>query len=121
VEECIGGGRFTSNVTWKMHSVYMSRLNYAYFCQTQLTTSCVHHRFDDEVKDDAHGVFTPEMMKFSQTTSIETFVDDVTDKSTGLPIFKELVWFVYKASGVMFSVSVCEHCWSIEGWTHSKT
>jgi hypothetical protein len=53
------------------------------------------------VKDDFHGVFTPEMMKFSQTTSIETFVDDVTDKSTGLPISKELVWFMYKGSGVM--------------------
>jgi hypothetical protein len=23
-------------------------------------------------------------------------------------------------SGVMCSVSVCEHCWSIEGWIHSK-
>ena len=51
------------------------------------------------MKDDAHGV---------------------TDKSTGLPIFKELVWFVYKVSGVMCSASACEHCWSIEGWIHSK-
>ncbi len=27
---------------------------------------------------------------------------------------------MYKVSGVMYSVSVCEHCWSIEGWIHSK-
>ena len=27
---------------------------------------------------------------------------------------------VYKVSGVMYSVSVCDHCWSIEGWIHSK-
>ena len=38
----------------------------------------------------------------------------------GLPIFKELASFVYKVSGVMYSVSACEHCWSIEGWIHSK-
>jgi hypothetical protein len=37
-----------------------------------------------------------------------------------LPIFKELVWFVYKVSVVMFSASECEHCWSIEGWIDSK-
>jgi len=43
-----------------------------------------------------------------------------TDKSTGLPIFKELVWFVYKISGVMCSASACEHCWSVEGWIRSK-
>ena len=53
-------------------------------------------------------------------TWIETFVEGVTDKSTGLSIFKELVWFVYKVSGVMCSTSACEHCWSIEGWIHSK-
>jgi hypothetical protein len=41
-------------------------------------------------------------------------------KGTGLPIFKELVWFAYKVSGVMCSASACEHCWSIEGWIHSK-
>ena len=51
----------------------------------------VQYRFDDEVKDDAHGAFTPEMLKF-----------------------------VYKVSGVMCSVSVCEHCWSVEGWIHSQ-
>ena len=28
--------------------------------------------------------------------------------------------FVYKVSGVMCSVSVCEHCWSVEGWIHSQ-
>jgi hypothetical protein len=73
-----------------------------------------------EVKDDVHGVFTPEMMKLPQVTWIETFVEGVTDKSTGLSIFKEIVWFVYKVSGVMYSTSVFEHCWSIEGWIHSK-
>ena len=72
------------------------------------------------MKDDGHGDFTPEMMKLPQTTWIESFLEGVTDKSTGLSIFKELVWFVYKVSGVMFSASACEHCWSIEGWIHSK-
>jgi hypothetical protein len=37
-----------------------------------------------------------------------------------LPVFKELAWFAYKVSGVMCSASACEHCWSIEGWIHSK-
>ena len=38
----------------------------------------------------------------------------VTDKSTGLPLFSDLVWFAYKVSqGVMYSASVCEYCWSI--------
>ncbi len=95
-------------------------LHYAYLCQTQLIILCVQYRFDDEVKDNAHGAFTPEMMKLPQTTWIETFVEGVTDKNTGLPIFKELVWFAYKVPGVMCSVSACEHCWSIEGWIHSK-
>ena len=27
---------------------------------------------------------------------------------------------MYKVSGVMCSASACEHCWSIEGWIHSK-
>ncbi len=72
------------------------------------------------MKDNVHGTFTPEMMKIAQATWIETFVEGVTDKSTGLPIFKELAWFTYKVSGVMSSASVCQHCWSIEGWIHSK-
>ncbi len=82
------------------------------------------YRFDDEVKDVAHGAFTPEMMKLPQATWIETFLEGVTDKSTGLPVFKELVWFTYKVSGVMCdpmcSASEGEHCWSIEGWIHSQ-
>jgi hypothetical protein len=41
------------------------------------------------VKDNAHGAFTPEMMKLPQTTWVEKFLEGVTDKSTGLPIFKE--------------------------------
>ena len=60
------------------------------------------------------------MMKLPQATWIETFLEGVTDKSTGLPIFKELAWFTYKVSGVMCSASACDHCWSIEGWIHSK-
>ncbi len=80
----------------------------------------VQYRFDDEVKDDAHGAFTPEMLKLPQETWISTFVEGVTDKITGLHLFSELVWFVYKVSGVMCSSSVCEHCWSVEGWIHSQ-
>jgi hypothetical protein len=60
------------------------------------------------------------MVLSPQATWIETFVEGVTDKSTGLPIFKELVWFEYKVSGVMCSTSACDHYWSIEGWIHSK-
>ncbi len=80
----------------------------------------VQYRFDDEVKDDSHGPFTPEMLNLPQVTWITTFVESVTDKNTGLPLLSELVWFEYKVSGVMYSVSTCEHCWSIEGWIHSQ-
>ena len=60
------------------------------------------------------------MLKLPQATWIATFVEGVTDKSTGLPLFSELAWFVYKVSGVMCSASVCEYYWSIEGWIHSQ-
>ena len=73
----------------------------------------VQYRFDDEVKDDVHGVFTPEMLKLPQATWI-------ADKSTGLPLYSELDWFAYKVSSVMCSASVCEYCWSVEGWIHSQ-
>ena len=59
-------------------------------------------------------------LNLPQSTWIETFLEGVTDKSTGLPLFSELVWFVYKVSGVMCSASVCEYYWSIEGWIHSQ-
>jgi hypothetical protein len=72
------------------------------------------YRFDDEVKNGAHGAFTPEMLKLSQATWIATFVEGVTDKSTELPLFSELAWFAYKVTGVTCSASLCEHCWSIE-------
>jgi hypothetical protein len=62
-----------------------------------MTWSRRHHRFDDEVKDNALCAFTPEMMKFPPKTWIETFVEGVTDKRTGLTIFKEFVWFTYKS------------------------
>jgi hypothetical protein len=61
---------------------------------------CVHHRFDDEVKEGAHGGFTPAMMKLPQKTWIATLLEGVTDKNTGQPIFKEHAWFAYKVSGV---------------------
>ncbi len=61
----------------------------------------VKYRFDDEVKDDAHGAFTPDMFKLPQATWIATFVQGVTDKSTGLPLFSDLAWFAYKVSGVI--------------------
>ena len=80
----------------------------------------VQYCFDDEVKDDSHGTFTPKMLKLPQATWIATFLEGVTDKSTGLSLFSEIVWFVYKVSGVMCSVSVCENYWSIEGWIHSQ-
>ena len=80
----------------------------------------VQYRFDDEVKDDAHGAFTPEMLKLPQATWIATFLEGVTDKTTGLPLYSELGWFAYKVSGVMCSASACEHCWSVEGWIHSQ-
>ena len=75
---------------------------------------------NDEVKDDDHGAFTPEMLKLSQATCIATFLECVTDKNTGLPLFSEFFWFAYKVSGVMCSGSECEYCWSVEGWIHSQ-
>jgi hypothetical protein len=48
---------------------------------------------------------------------------DCTDEDTeitGLPLFSELSWFTYKVTGVMYSTSVCENYWSIEGWIHSQ-
>ena len=57
------------------------------------------------------------MMKLPQATWIETFLEGVTDKSTGLTIFKEISWFVYKVSGVMCSASACDYYSKpIKGW-----
>jgi hypothetical protein len=79
----------------------------------------VQYRFDDEVKDDDHGVFTPEILKLPQATRIATFVEGVTDKSTGLPLFSELAWFTYKVSGVMCSgLCVRTAGLSRDGFTH---
>ena len=112
--------------------------------QSLLTTLSVQYRFDDEVKDDTLGVFTPQILKLPQSTWIETFLEGVTDQSdrndssypsgpqwffqvtikthsfTGLSVFQELVWFTYKVSGVMCSTSVCDRCWSVEGCIHSQ-
>jgi hypothetical protein len=49
---------------------------------------CAQYLFDDEVKEGAHGAFTPAMMQLSQVTWIETFLEGVTDKITGDPTFK---------------------------------
>jgi hypothetical protein len=98
---------FVDAVTSKQECVSICMtLHYTYLCQTQLITLCVHHHFDDEVKDDAHGAFTPEMMNLPQGTWIETFVEGVTDKSTGLSIFKEVTWFTYK---FLVSCAQCLH------------
>jgi hypothetical protein len=81
----------------------------------------VSYRFDDEVKDDAHGSFTPEMLKLPQATWITTFLEGVTDNSTGLPLFSELVLFAYKVSGVMCSVLFAHTqawCWGRVWMTH---
>jgi hypothetical protein len=50
-----------------------------------------------EIKDSRKGlregsllVLSPEMLKLPQATWIATFVEGVTDKSTGLPLFSEL-------------------------------
>jgi hypothetical protein len=60
------------------------------------------------------------MMHLPQATWIETFLEGVTDKNTGHPIFREFVWFEYKVSSDVCSASACEYSWSIEGWIQSK-
>ena len=52
-----------------------------------------------------HSAFIPGRMKLPQATWIGAFLEGFTDKSTEL---------------TMRSLSACEHCWSIEGWIHSK-
>jgi hypothetical protein len=44
----------------------------------------------------------------------------MTRSRTTVVILSPPQWFTYKVSGVMCSVSVCEHCWSIEGWIHCQ-
>jgi hypothetical protein len=67
---------FVDAVASKLVCVSISMtLNYGYICQTQLITWCAQHRFDDEVKDDAHGAFTPEMKELPQTTWTQTFLE----------------------------------------------
>ena len=86
-----------------------------YFVNFQQLTWCVQYRFDHEMKEVVHGDLTLEMMKVPQGTWIETFLGGVTDKLTGLPIFKELVWFPYKVSGVMYSpcrLVLCTRCFT---------
>jgi hypothetical protein len=42
---------------------------------------------DEEVQEDDHGYFIPEMIKLPQATWTETFRVGVTDKSTGLSLW----------------------------------
>ena len=82
-----------------------------------------HHTFSRKIIPATDKRLDQENMvrlNLPQSTWIETFLEGVTDKSTGLPLFSELAWFVYKVSGVMCSASVCEYYWSIEGWIHSQ-
>ncbi len=97
-------------------------------CKESLPTSSSPHRKRFlEVQAEIRGTWRAtdrlclqKRMHRQNAIWIETFLEGVTDKSTGLPLFSELVWFVYKVSGVMCSVSACEHYWSIEGWIHSQ-
>ncbi len=66
------------------------RFNVECHMDPNIGKTTVQYPSDDEVKDDAHGVFTSEMIKLPQATWIETFLEGVTDKSTGLPLFSEL-------------------------------
>jgi hypothetical protein len=61
------------------------------FSKMLLITLCVHHRFDGEVKEGAHGAFpTQETMKLPQTTWIETFLEGITDKVPDCPSSRSL-------------------------------
>ncbi len=52
-----------------------------------------YEMFMDAVGSKKHGDFTPAILKLPQATWIGTFVEDVTDKSTGQPLFPEcLLW-----------------------------
>ena len=75
------------------------------------------------MREGVHGVFTPKMMESSSNNMdrnvsrkvLETKSLDYTSSKTS-PGFRgrPLV------SCIMFSVSVCEYCSSIEGWIYSK-
>ncbi len=62
------------------------------------------YRFDDEVKDDVHGTFTPEMVKLPQGTSIETFLEGVTDQTTDYPYSRRL------SCSCARSLVTCDQC-----------
>ena len=87
-------------------SVSMTK-DYSLLCQSQLLTWCVHHRFDEEVQEDTHGSFTPEMMKFPQATRIETFLEGVTDKKHWTSHLQgACLVFPYEVSGFISVISV---------------
>ena len=58
---------------------------------SHISTLSEQNRFDDEVKEEVR--FLPRHYEVS-SIFIETFLEGVTEKSTILPIFKDLVWFV---------------------------
>ena len=98
-------------------------------CKESLPTSRGPHRnrFEEnmtrlksKMKKIGGTIMSDGWQSTTSATWIATFVEGVTDKSTGLPLFSDLAWFTYKVSGVMCSVSVCEYCWSVEGWIHSQ-
>ena len=85
------------------------------YCQTGfLVTLKTIKGLDEVMHKKMHNVFMSRWSSFHDLISgfeqdevtvcyvwIETFLEGVTDSSTGLTIFKELVWFTYKVSGVM--------------------
>ncbi len=126
VQKKKGETGYGSRVTMSDHMINTKRIyekligvgNSTYLCQTQLITWGTQHRFDDEVKDAVHGDFTPEMMKLPSSIWIETFSKVLPTKELDNQSSR-LVKFTYKVSGVMCSVSICTHCWCVEGWMQS--
>ncbi len=51
---------------------------------------------------------------------IEQLGSDNKNQEPDCPYSRSLPGSRYKVSGVTCSVSVCENCWSIEGWIQSK-
>lgn len=87
-----------------------------------LTTYCLpplQYHFHDEIRDGEPGAFTAKNMLMKPAIWVETFLETVVDKD-GEFLFAALAWFAQKVLCIVCSASACEHCWSIEGWIHSK-
>lgn len=65
------------------------------------------------------GAFSSNNLRLPPHVWIKTFLMGILNKE-GQSIFDNLAWFALKVVGVVTSASACEHCWSIEGWIHSK-